>query len=75
MRIKSNYLLATTVITLNIMHMIIKKRGKGTAINEVRNKRTPDDTRFADNYDNIFRKPAATPTKLVRSKTEQPKFK
>lgn len=49
------------------MHMIIKKRGKGTAINEVRNKRTPDDTRFADNYDNIFRKPAAK-TKTKKSK-------
>ena len=43
--------------------MITKKRGKGTKINEVRNQRTPDDTRFADNYDSIFRKPAAKPTK------------
>lgn len=57
------------------MHMIIKKQGKGVAINEVRNQRHPDDTRYADNYDNIFRKPAATPTKQVRSKTEQPKVK
>ena len=47
--------------------MITKKRGKGTAINEVRNKRTPDDTRYADNYDDIFRKTAAT-TKTKKSK-------
>ena len=49
------------------MHMITKTRGKGTKINEVRNKRNPDDTRYADNYDNIFRKPAAT-TKTKKSK-------
>ena len=47
--------------------MIIKKRGKGTAINEVRNKRTPDDTRYADNYDSIFRKPVDK-TKTKKSK-------
>ena len=47
--------------------MITKKRGKGTAINEVRNKRHPDDTRYADNYDSIFRKTAAKP-KTKKSK-------
>jgi len=47
--------------------MITKKRGRGTKINEVRNQRNPDDTRYADNYDNIFRKPAANP-KTKKSK-------
>ena len=60
-----NIVLATTVITLNIVHMIIKKQGKGVAINEVRNQRDPDDTRYADNYDSIFRKPVdKTKTKM-----------
>tara|TARA_R110002073_G_scaffold56095_1_gene143115 strand:+ start:16277 stop:16525 length:249 start_codon:yes stop_codon:yes gene_type:complete len=76
-KLKINFSLATPLINVNIVHqsdiltifkdMITKKRGKGTAINEVRNKRTPDDTRYADNYDNIFRKPAAT-TKTKKSK-------
>tara|TARA_R110000782_G_scaffold254827_1_gene343317 strand:+ start:702 stop:845 length:144 start_codon:yes stop_codon:yes gene_type:complete len=47
--------------------MITKKQGKGVAINEVRNQRDPDDTRYADNYDSIFRKPAAKP-KTKKSK-------
>ena len=36
--------------------MITKKRGKGTAVNELSRKREPGDTRFEDNYDRIFRK-------------------
>ncbi len=37
-------------------NMITKKRGKGTAVNELSRKREPGDTRFEDNYDRIFRK-------------------
>jgi len=48
--------------------MITKKRGKGTAVNEVQR---PSTDKYLSEYDRIF----AKPTKQVRSKTEQPKSK
>ena len=44
------------ILTSTKENMITKKRGKGTAVNEMPRKREPGDTRFEDNYDRIFRK-------------------
>jgi hypothetical protein len=54
--VRSNHTILTNTQPMKNKARIVKARGKGRKVHEYRNTREATDTRYADNYDGIFRK-------------------